>query len=157
MSTPKIRDRDAAVRWRQQVTGPLVFTNGVFDVLHPGHVAVLEEARALGAALVVGVNDDGSARRLAKGPGRPVNRAGDRARVVAALEAVDCVVLFPEDTPETLIAALQPDVLAKGADYTTDQMVGRAIVEARGGRIHLVRLEPGYSTTGIIQRIRAAP
>lgn len=133
-----------------------MFTNGVFDLLHPGHVAVLEQARAQGSALVVGVNDDASARRLEKGPGRPVSPAKDRARVVAALAAVDCVVIFPEDTPEALIGALRPDVLVKGADYRRDQLVGVDAIEARGGRGHVAALLPGYSTTALIERIRAA-
>lgn len=156
MTAGKVRDLQGAIRWRRGIDGAVVFTNGVFDILHPGHVAVLEEARGQGSALVVGINDDTSARRLEKGPGRPVLPAPDRARVVAALAAVDCVVIFPEDTPEALIRALAPDVLVKGADYRRDQLPGLADVQARGGRAHLVPLQPGYSTTGLIERIRAA-
>lgn len=156
MTGLKVRTLPDAIQWRRGIKGTLVFTNGVFDLLHAGHVALLEEARALGSALLVGVNDDRSAQRLEKGPGRPVNRAGDRARLLAALAAVDCVVIFGEDTPEALIQALTPDVLVKGADYRRDQLVGLDGVEARGGRAHLVALVPSYSTTALIERIRAA-
>lgn len=152
----KIRDRRSAAIWRREIGGVVVFTNGVFDLLHPGHVSLLEKARALGDVLIVGVNDDRSARRLEKGPGRPINPATDRARVLAALQAVDCVVLFGEDTPEALIQELQPDVLVKGADYSLDRLPGRATVEARGGSVRLIPLEPGYSTSSLIERIRAA-
>lgn len=148
----KLLDRAEAVRWRRGVAGPVVFTNGVFDVLHRGHVAYLAAARAEGAALVVGVNTDASARRLGKGPERPLNRERDRAYVVAALEAVDAVVLFDEDTPRALIAELEPDVLAKGADYALEAIVGADLVAARGGRVVRVPLEEGYSTTNLIAR-----
>ncbi len=156
MSSHKIRDRTQAARWRRGIQGPVVFTNGVFDLLHPGHVKLLERARTLGEALIVGINDDASAKRLAKGPGRPVNSARDRARVVAALEAVDCVVIFPEDTPESLILELQPDILVKGSDYRAVELPGRSVVEERGGKVILIDLLSGYSTTAIIQRIRGA-
>jgi D-beta-D-heptose 7-phosphate kinase/D-beta-D-heptose 1-phosphate adenosyltransferase len=132
----------------------VVFTNGCFELLHAGHVACLEKARALGDALVVAVNGDASARRLGKGTGRPFVGAADRARVVAALEAVDAVCLFEEDTPAGLIGELVPDVLVKGADYTLDEVVGRDTVEAAGGRVELVPLEEGRSTTHLLKRIR---
>jgi rfaE bifunctional protein nucleotidyltransferase chain/domain len=139
-------------RWRG-ARGKVVFTNGIFDVLHRGHVALLCAARAEGDLLVVGLNTDASARRL-KGPERPVNRAEDRAFVLGGLACVDAVVLFDEDTPAELIAALQPDVLVKGADYGPGQVVGADLVEARGGRVVRVPLEPGFSTTGLIARMR---
>jgi len=133
-----------------------VFTNGVFDVLHAGHVALLEAARAAGAALVVGVNADDSVRRLGKGADRPLVGEADRARVLAALACVDCVVLFAEDTPLELIRALRPDVLVKGADYARDQIVGAADVEGWGGRVVRVPLVPGKSTTDLVRRLRGA-
>ena len=148
----KIMDRAAALRWRQAVRGGVVFTNGVFDVLHRGHVAYLAAARAEGAALVVGLNSDASARRLGKGDGRPLNAELDRAYVLAGLESVDAVVLFGEDTPLALIEALQPDVLAKGADYALEEIVGADVVTARGGRVVRVPLVAGLSTTGLIAR-----
>jgi len=132
----------------------IVFTNGVFDLLHPGHVRYLLRARALGGALIVGVNSDRSVRAN-KGPSRPVTPEDERAELVAALACVDAAVVFDEDTPHELIAALQPDVLVKGADWADDAIVGRDIVEARGGRVVRVPLEPGYATTAIIERIRA--
>lgn len=145
--------REAAARWRRTVGGSLVFTNGVFDLLHSGHVDVLVAARKLGDALIVGVNDDASVRRL-KGPERPVRTAAERAFVLAALEAVDAVVIFPEDTPLELIRAVRPDVLVKGGDYTPDTIVGRDDVESWGGRVVVVPLTPGHSTTSIIDRLR---
>lgn len=151
----KIRSLEAAAAWREAQTGLIVFTNGVFDLVHPGHIALLEAARQAGDALVVGVNSDASARRLAKGPGRPVVPELARARVIAALEAVDCVVLFDGDTPIDLIRLLEPDVLVKGGDYTRATTVGADFVEARGGRVHHVELEPGFSTTAIVERLRA--
>lgn len=153
----KILDRDAAVRWRRAQRGPVVFTNGVFDLLHRGHVGCLARARAEGAALVVGVNSDASARRLGKGPGRPLNGERDRAYVVAGLECVDVVVLFDEDTPRALIAALEPDVLVKGADYGPAEIVGAELVTERGGRVVRVGLVEGYSTTGLIERLKRDP
>jgi len=134
----------------------VVFTNGVFDLLHPGHVELLEAARREGAALVVGVNADASVRRLAKGPGRPVAGEDARARVVAGLEAVDCVVLFEEDTPLELIRALAPDVLVKGADYSRDRIVGADWIEERGGRVVRVPLLAGYSTSALVERLRGS-
>jgi D-beta-D-heptose 7-phosphate kinase/D-beta-D-heptose 1-phosphate adenosyltransferase len=147
----KLLTRDAAVRWRRGAAGPVVFTNGVFDLLHRGHVAYLAAARREGAALIVGVNSDASVRRL-KGPGRPLVAERDRAYVLAGLAAVDAVVLFDEDTPRELIAALEPDVLAKGADYALDAIVGADLVTARGGRVVRVPLEAGVSTTTLIAR-----
>jgi len=152
----KVRDRAEAIRWRGSAPAPLVFTNGVFDLLHPGHVELLEAARREGAALVVGVNGDRSARRLAKGRGRPVADQDARARVVAGLAAVDCVVLFEEDTPLELIRALAPDVLVKGADYSRDRIVGADWIEERGGRVVRVPLLPGYSTSALVERFRAS-
>jgi D-beta-D-heptose 7-phosphate kinase/D-beta-D-heptose 1-phosphate adenosyltransferase len=132
----------------------IVFTNGVFDLLHPGHVRYLQEARRLGDALIVGLNSDRSVRAQNKGPDRPIASERERAEIVAALTCVDGAVVFDEDTPQDLIAALQPDVLVKGADWAADAIVGREIVEARGGRVVRVAIEPGYSTTAILGRIR---
>jgi rfaE bifunctional protein nucleotidyltransferase chain/domain len=131
-----------------------VFTNGVFDLLHTGHVALLEAARAEGAALVVGVNTDASVRRLGKGAERPLVPEGERARLLAALTAVDCVVLFDEDTPLALIDHLRPDVLVKGADYARDAIVGAAEVEGWGGRVVRVPLVAGKSTTDLVRKLR---
>jgi len=132
----------------------VVFTNGVFDVLHPGHVRYLRDARALGDLLIVGVNSDRSSRALGKAPDRPINPESERAEVLAALASVDAVVVFDEDTPHAIINALQPDILVKGADWGADAIVGRDVVEARGGRVVRIELAPGYSTTAIIERIR---
>ena len=151
----KVMTRDQACAWRSTRRGALVFTNGVFDLLHVGHVALLEAARGLGDALVVGVNTDASVRRLGKGDERPITFQGDRARVLAGLAAVDAVVLFDEDTPLELIRALAPDVLVKGADYARDRIVGADLVEARGGRVVRVPLVPDTSTTRIVERLRA--
>lgn len=131
----------------------IVFTNGVFDLLHVGHLRYLQQARALGDALVVGVNSDRSVRAN-KGPLRPVTPQDERAEILAGLNCVDAVVIFDEETPRELIAALQPDVLVKGADWAADAIVGRDIVEARGGRVVRVALEPGQSTSAILERIR---
>jgi rfaE bifunctional protein nucleotidyltransferase chain/domain len=131
----------------------IVFTNGVFDLLHVGHLRYLQEARALGDALLVGVNSDRSVR-LIKGPDRPINAEAERAEVLEALACVDAVLIFDEPTPRELIAALQPDVLVKGADWGMDAIVGRDIVEAGGGRVVRVAIEPGHSTTTIVDRIR---
>lgn len=133
----------------------IVFTNGVFDLLHPGHVRYLSQARSLGGALIVGVNADASVRRN-KGPDRPISPEAERAEVVAALEVVDAVVMFGEDTPAEIIRLVQPDVLVKGADWPPDQIVGRDTVEARGGRVVLVAVEQGYSTTSIVEKARSA-
>ncbi len=136
------------------MSGTVVFTNGVFDLLHRGHVAYLTKARALGDALIVGLNTDASVRRLGKGPNRPLNNEADRAFILAGLESVDAVVLFDEDTPRELIAALEPDVLANGADYSEEQIVGADLVKARGGKVVRVPLEEGYSTTEAIRKAR---
>jgi D-beta-D-heptose 7-phosphate kinase/D-beta-D-heptose 1-phosphate adenosyltransferase len=131
----------------------IVFTNGVFDLLHVGHLRYLQQARALGDALMVGLNSDRSVGAI-KGPGRPITPEAERAEVLEALSCVDGVVVFDEETPHDLIAAVQPDVLVKGADWAEDAIVGRDIVEARGGRVVRVALEAGQSTTAIIDRIR---
>jgi len=140
--------------WRDTVAGTVVFTNGVFDLLHPGHIEVLTAARAAGDALIVGLNDDASVRRL-KGPGRPVRGAPDRAYVLAALECVDAVTVFSEDTPMELVQHLAPDVIVKGGDYHPDDIVGARDVRARGGRVVVVPLRAGHSTTRIIEKLRA--
>lgn len=152
----KIRDWGSATRWRQEVAGPVVFTNGVFDILHPGHVTLLEAARAEGAALVVAVNSDGSVRRLGKGAERPIVPEQARCRVLAGLAAVDCVVLFDQDTPLELITALIPDVLVKGADYSRERIVGADFVEQHGGRVVRVPVVTGFSSTAIVERLRAS-
>ena len=133
--------------------GQVVFTNGVFDLLHPGHIRYLMDARTLGDALIVGVNSDRSVRSY-KGPDRPINAERDRAEVLASLASVDAVVIFDEDTPHTIIARVQPDVLVKGADWGPDNIVGRDVVEARGGRVVRMELAAGFSTTGLIDRVR---
>jgi D-beta-D-heptose 7-phosphate kinase/D-beta-D-heptose 1-phosphate adenosyltransferase len=129
----------------------VVFTNGVFDILHAGHVQLLEKARAHGDVLIVGLNSDSSVRRLAKGPERPINRWEDRAAVLSALSAVDAVVGFDEDTPEALLSKLRPDVLVKGADYKAGQIAGRA----HAGRVVRVPLKKGYSTTNLVRRLKS--
>ena len=133
---------------------PLVFTNGVFDVLHRGHVSYLAQARSLGAALLVAVNSDASARRLGKGPGRPLNTEVDRACVVAALQAVDFVVVFDESTPCELIECIRPDVYVKGGDYDIETLRETALVRSWGGRAVAIAFVDGYSTTGLVERIR---
>ena len=154
VTTEKLRTRQETLRWRRQLDGSLVFTNGVFDILHPGHLALLEAARALGSALVVALNDDDSVRALGKGPDRPVNDGGARAAAIAGLETVDSVVFFSEETPVELIRELRPDVLVKGADYGRHEVPGADFVESIGGRLVLVPLLPGYSTTNIVERMR---
>ena len=131
----------------------VVFTNGCFDLLHPGHIRLLEEARALGDALIVAINSDASVRGI-KGNSRPVIPENERAEMLAALEAVEYVTVFDEPTPQRLIARVLPDVLVKGSDWGPDEVVGRAEVEAAGGRVISIPLEPGYSTTTLIERIR---
>lgn len=131
----------------------IVFTNGVFDLLHVGHLRYLQQARALGDALIVAVNADRSVRTI-KGAGRPITPEAERAEVVGALACVDAVVIFGEETPHELIAAVQPDVLVKGADWAPDAIVGRDIVEARGGAVVRIPLEPGRSTTALLESIR---
>lgn len=129
----------------------MVFTNGCFDLLHVGHVAYLEASKNLGNKLVVGVNSDDSVRRL-KGPQRPVQEESSRARVLAALGCVDAVVVFDEDTPQELIKALRPDILTKGADYALENVVGRAEVESWGGRVELIALVEGHSSSALIEK-----
>jgi rfaE bifunctional protein nucleotidyltransferase chain/domain len=132
----------------------VVFTNGVFDLLHPGHVRYLRQARSLGDVLIVGLNGDASVRRN-KGPDRPFNSQDERAEILSALESVDAVVVFDEDTPADIIKAVQPDILVKGADWGADAIVGRDTVEARGGQVVRIPVEQGFSTSVILQRIRA--
>ena len=154
MTAGKVVTVPEAVTWRNQIAGPVVFTNGVFDLLHCGHVDYLEAARTLGDALVVAVNDDDSARTLGKGTARPFVAAADRARLLAALAAVDRVVLFGGGTPAAVIEAIRPDVLVKGGDYSRDTVVGASFVESRGGRVVLIPLVPDRSTTSLVERIR---
>jgi len=134
---------------------PLVFTNGVFDVMHRGHAIYLAQARALGASLVVALNTDASARRLGKGPDRPLNNEQDRAILVAALGAVDLVTWFDEDTPEQLISEIRPDILVKGGDYDMRKLPETALVESWGGRALALPFVEGYSTTALVRRIRS--
>lgn len=135
---------------------PLVFTNGVFDILHRGHAAYLAQARTLGAALVVAVNSDASVRRLGKGSDRPMNGLADRIAVIAALEAVDFVTWFEEDTPLALIESVRPEVLVKGGDWPVEKIVGAAEVLGRGGRVVSIAFEHERSTTALVQRIRGS-
>jgi D-glycero-beta-D-manno-heptose 1-phosphate adenylyltransferase len=139
--------------WRAEFWGRVVFTNGVFDLLHPGHVDVIQAARAAGDALVVGINSDESVRRL-KGESRPIRSQVERAYVIAALESIDVVTVFDEDTPLELIRCLLPDVIVKGGDYTEATIVGADEIRARGGDVLVVPLTPGQSTTSIIERMR---
>jgi D-glycero-beta-D-manno-heptose 1-phosphate adenylyltransferase len=150
----KIFTREEARVWRHARVGRVVFTNGVFDLLHPGHIDLLRAARAQGDLLVVGVNGDDSVRRL-KGPTRPVRGEAERVYVLAALECVDAVTVFDEDTPLELVRVLLPDVIVKGGDYSPDTVVGAREVVARGGDVVIVPLTPGQSTTSIIERLRA--
>jgi rfaE bifunctional protein nucleotidyltransferase chain/domain len=131
----------------------IVFTNGVFDLLHPGHVRYLQAARAHGDVLIVGLNSDASVRRN-KGPERPINPEHERAEVLAALACVDAVSIFDDDTPADIISRVQPDILVKGSDWPADQIVGRDTVEARGGKVILESVEQGYSTTAIVDKVR---
>jgi D-beta-D-heptose 7-phosphate kinase/D-beta-D-heptose 1-phosphate adenosyltransferase len=151
----KILSWDRAKAWRASLgKKKLVFTNGVFDLLHPGHVDVLLAARKEGDALVVGLNSDSSVRRL-KGESRPIRSENERAYVLGAMAAVDAVVVFEQDTPLELIRALEPDILVKGGDYTEATIVGAPDVRARGGRVVVVPLTPGHSTTSIVEKLRA--
>jgi rfaE bifunctional protein nucleotidyltransferase chain/domain len=157
MTRPPFIDLETARQQRQQLRADgqrVVFTNGCFDLLHSGHVRLLERARREGDFLVVGLNSDRSVGQL-KGPSRPICSEGDRAVALSALESVDCVVLFDEDTPLRLIETLLPDVLVKGADWAEDAIVGRDVVIAAGGRIVRVDLLPGRSTTALVDRIRS--
>ena len=156
--TSRVKSREEAVALVESLRAAgktIVFTNGVFDLLHPGHVRYLQHARSLGDALILGLNADASVRRN-KGPSRPITPEHERAEVLAALSSVDAVVIFGEDTPADIVKALQPDVLVKGADWPPDQIVGRDTVEARGGRVVLVSVEQGHSTTSIVERVRQA-
>ena len=149
--------RSEAVAFVERARGEgksIVFTNGVFDILHPGHARYLTDARALGDVLIVGVNSDRSARAQGKAPDRPINPEGERCEVLAALASVDAVVVFDEDTPHEIINLIQPDILVKGADWGEHAIVGRDIVEARGGKVVRIPLAEGYSTTAILNRVR---
>ena len=149
----KVMSWNSLQEWRRDFWGRVVFTNGVFDLLHPGHVDIITAARRAGDALVVGVNGDSSVRRL-KGDSRPIRSQVERAYVVAALESVDVVTVFDEDTPLELVRWLEPDVIVKGGDYTEATIVGAAEVRARGGEVLVIPLTPGQSTTSIIERMR---
>jgi rfaE bifunctional protein nucleotidyltransferase chain/domain len=149
----KVMTWEDARAWRDAQRGRVVFTNGVFDLIHPGHVDVLVGARHQGDALIVGLNSDASVRRL-KGPDRPVRSEAERSYVLAALAAVDAVVVFEQDTPLDLIVHLHPDVLVKGGDYSEEGMVGAREVRSWGGEVTVVPLTPGQSTTSIIERLR---
>ena len=161
MSTPGLLEKLASGRDAQariaNLPKPVVFTNGVFDVLHRGHVTYLEQARALGASLVVALNTDASARRLGKGADRPLNNQVDRAVVIAALESVSLVTWFDEDTPLQLINALKPDVLVKGGDYDMRTLAETAVVESYGGKAVAIAFVDGYSTTALVRKIKNTP
>lgn len=144
--------REDAVAKRRKLPGRVVFTNGVFDLIHPGHIDLLNAARTEGDALIVAINTDDSVRRL-KGPTRPIRAERDRAYVLAALEAVDLVVSFDEDTPLEVVKALRPDVIVKGGDYSRDSIVGASEIEGWGGRVVVVPLTAGHSTTSLIERM----
>jgi rfaE bifunctional protein nucleotidyltransferase chain/domain len=152
----KIHDPAALESWIERLQRPLVFTNGVFDILHRGHVTYLARARALGAALLVALNSDQSVKRLNKGADRPLNPLADRLAVLAALECVAAVTWFDDDTPERLIAACRPQVLAKGGDWPVERIVGAGGVLARGGQVVSIPFEHQRSTTGLLERIRRA-
>jgi len=151
--------RDQVAAWADKLRREkhrVVLTNGVFDLLHPGHVRYLQAARAEGDALVVAINSDRSVRAI-KGPTRPITPEAERAEILDALACVNVVVVFDEDTPAEIIKAVQPDILVKGADWAPDRIVGRDTVEARGGKVVLMPLEQGWSTTSIVERISGAP
>jgi len=150
----KIRPPGELERWLGELPRPLVFTNGVFDILHRGHVTYLSRARALGAALLVALNGDASARRLGKESGRPLNPLEDRLALLASLEPVDAVTWFDEDTPEALLAACRPEVLVKGGDWPVERIVGARGVLARGGRVVSIPFEHQRSTSALLKRIR---
>ena len=156
-ATPRIHSLDQAATLSARVRergGTVVFTNGVFDLLHPGHVRYLQDARRLGDALIVGLNSDRSVRAN-RGAERPITPAEERAEILLALGSVDAVAVFDEETPDAIIKRIQPDVLVKGADWGPDNIVGRDTVEARGGRVVRMELAPGYSTTDLIRRVKA--
>jgi rfaE bifunctional protein nucleotidyltransferase chain/domain len=150
----KIASREDALRRMATLPGPVVFTNGVFDVLHRGHATYLAQARALGASLVVALNTDASARRLGKGPERPLNNEQDRAAMMAALESVSLVTWFDEDTPLALISELKPDILVKGGDYDMRKLAETQVVESYGGKALAIAFVDGYSTTALVNKIR---
>ncbi len=157
MAKEKIKDSQEladiirGIKARKKV---VVFTNGCFDILHPGHIAYLAEAKSLGDTLVVGINSDGSVRRL-KGAGRPVIKEGDRAAMLASLETVDFVTVFEEDDPAALIKTLDPNVLVKGGDWKKNEIIGGDFVRKRGGKVAAIPFLEGYSTTGLIEKIRS--
>ena len=147
---------DAAARWaadRRRAGARVVFTNGVFDLIHPGHVRYLQAARALGDVLIVAINSDRSVRAV-KGPSKPIVPQDERAEILSALACVDAVTVFDEETPAEIVGLVQPDVLVKGADWAADAIVGRDTVEARGGRVVRIPIEQGWSTTDIVERIK---
>jgi D-glycero-beta-D-manno-heptose 1-phosphate adenylyltransferase len=151
-----VMSRNEAVEWAARARAErkrVVFTNGVFDLMHPGHVRYLAEARTHGDALIVAVNSDRSVHAI-KGPERPINAEQERAEVLSALACVDAVVIFDEDDPHAIISAVQPDVLVKGADWAADRIIGRDVVEARGGRVVRIAFAPGFSTTSMIRKIQ---
>jgi rfaE bifunctional protein nucleotidyltransferase chain/domain len=155
-STSRVLTWPETAAFVQSVRGTgqrVVFTNGVFDLLHPGHVRYLQQARHLGDVLIVGLNADASVSRN-KGPGKPMTPELERAELLAALECVDAVVIFEQDTPADIVNLVQPDILVKGADWPADQIVGRDTVETRGGKVVLVPVEQGHSTSAIVDRIR---
>lgn len=152
----KLHSRESLVACRAELPGPVVFTNGVFDILHRGHVTYLARARALGAFLIVGVNSDTSVRTLGKGDDRPINTLDDRMALLAALEVVDAVVPFEESTPVALIEALRPDILVKGGDYDMDALPESALVRAAGGRALAIPFEHQRSTTALLRKVRGA-
>ena len=157
--TPRILSlSEATTRFDRAHRGTqrLVFTNGCFDLLHPGHIHILEASRALGDALIVGLNSDSSVRQL-KGPGRPVLPENERAELLAALDCVDAVVIYNEPTPRETIAALLPDILVKGGDWPGDKIIGRQEVESAGGKVVSIPVVPSYSTTAVLQTIRDLP
>ena len=156
-SDSRVMTLEEACSWRKGLAKEgkrLVFSNGVFDLLHAGHVEYLEDARSRGDALLLGLNSDASVKRLNKGPERPLNCQEDRALILSSLRAVDAVVVFEEDTPLRLILALKPEVLAKGADYQVEEIVGAREVMAAGGRVERIPLRPGRSTSSLVERIR---
>lgn len=159
MPRAQVLSGDDAASWaREQRSGgrTIVFTNGVFDILHPGHIRYLESARALGDALIVAVNSDASVRAI-KGPSRPINPDNERAELIAALSCVDAVLIFDDETPARIIELIQPDVLVKGADWAANAIVGRETVERGGGRVERVKVEAGHSSSAIIEKVRRLP
>jgi len=152
----KIVTLDALQALRARLPGPVVFTNGVFDILHRGHVTYLAESRALGACLIVGVNSDSSVRMLGKGDDRPINQEIDRMALLAALGCVDWVIAFTESTPVSLIEALRPDVLVKGGDYQMDTLPESALVRSWGGRVLAIPFQHQRSTTALLRKVRSA-